>query len=315
MGRVWRPWVAPGWRPYTHGRWVWTSVGWTWVAYEPWGWIPHHFGHWAYAPAGWVWVPGTTWHPGNVTWVSHGGWVGWYPCAPRGWSHFNRGAHRGYSAGYAHGYGHGYDDGWRDARYATWVDWKHLGTAEDVSRHAVTHSRVTRLTAPGDVEILDRGPTRAAVEARTRQPVTRAALEHRSLKIDGRTVSVARPVGVAVDDGLRRSAPRTVETALAPAARQRPSDGAPASDSAVLTRTVRPETPRTASPATRSTVPAARSSAVVIDDHVVRSMRPQASSVAAVVPASRSRPAAPTRSAAPQLETTRPRPSVKVKAV
>ena len=187
---MWRPWVAPGWRPYTHGRWVWTSVGWTWVAYEPWGWIPHHFGHWAYAPAGWVWVPGTTWHPGNVTWVSHGGWVGWYPCAPRGWSHFNRGAHRGYSAGYAHGYGHGYDDGWRDARYATWVDWKHLGTAEDVSRHAVTHSRVTRLTAPGDVEILDRGPTRAAVEARTRQPVTRAALEHRSLKIDGRTVFV-----------------------------------------------------------------------------------------------------------------------------
>ncbi len=91
LGQVWRPWVAAGWQPYTHGRWVWTSLGWTWVAYEPWGWAPHHYGNWAYSTVGWVWSPGYAYHPGNVVWVSSGIHVGWYPCAPVGWSHFNRG--------------------------------------------------------------------------------------------------------------------------------------------------------------------------------------------------------------------------------
>jgi len=271
LGRVWRPWVAPGWRPYTHGRWVWTSVGWTWVAYEPWGWIPHHFGHWAYAPAGWVWVPGTVWHPGNVTWVSHAGWVGWYPCPPRGWSH----AARGWSRGYAHGYSDGYGDGWRDARYATWVDWRHLGTSEDVSRVAVTEDRISRLDTPGSVEVLARAPSRVAVEARTRQPVTQASLERRAVTIDGRTVTVARPAGVAVDEGLRRSAPRTVETALGRSAR-------PSRPSATAARPV-------ADPSVRS-APTARSKAVVIDDAVVRSMRPRPDGDSATPSETRSRP-------------------------
>ena len=99
LGRVWRPWVAAGWQPYTHGRWVWTSLGWTWVAYEPWGWAPHHYGNWAYSTIGWVWSPGYVYHPGNVVWVSSGVHVGWYPCGPRGWSHYNRGYHHGWRSG------------------------------------------------------------------------------------------------------------------------------------------------------------------------------------------------------------------------
>ena len=286
LGRVWRPWVAPDWRPFTHGRWVWTSVGWTWVAYEPWGWIPHHFGHWAYAPAGWVWVPGTVWHPGNVTWVSHAGWVGWYPCPPRGWSH----AARGWSRGYAHGYADGYGDGWRDARYATWVDWRHLGTSEDVSRVAVTRDRISRLDAPGSVEVLARAPSRVAVEARTRQPVAQASLERRAVTIDGRTVSVARPAGTVVDEGLRRSAPRTVEAALVRSAQ-------PSRPTAAPTR-------RVEVPSVRSTAPAARSNAVVIDDAVVRSMRPRPDGDPATPPASGSRPS--TRVVQPRVAPVRP---------
>ena len=77
LGRVWRPWVATGWQPYSHGRWVWTSLGWTWVAYEPWGWVPHHYGNWAYSTIGWVWSPGYVFHPGNVVWVSSGVHIGW----------------------------------------------------------------------------------------------------------------------------------------------------------------------------------------------------------------------------------------------
>jgi hypothetical protein len=294
LGRVWRPWVAPGWRPYTHGRWVWTSVGWTWVAYEPWGWIPHHFGHWAYAPAGWVWVPGTTWHPGNVTWVSHGGWVGWYPCPPRGWSHANRGWHGGYERGYVHGYdrgyGHGYADGWRDARYATWVEWKHLGTADDVSRHAITHARAARLAAPGAVQVLDSGPSRVAVERRGGQPVAEASLERRTLKVDGRTVSVARPTGTAVDQSLRRSAPRTVETALAPDVRSRVRS---VSSSGAVTRSApkerAPASPQrrpVASPELRRSAQAPRSGDLVIDDRAVRSVRPPVTQRRTEAPAS-----------------------------
>ncbi|MEN8162958.1 MAG: DUF6600 domain-containing protein, partial [Acidobacteriota bacterium] len=33
---AWQPTVAADWRPYTAGRWYWTSVGWSWLAYEPW---------------------------------------------------------------------------------------------------------------------------------------------------------------------------------------------------------------------------------------------------------------------------------------
>ena len=78
LGRVWRPWVTAGWRPYTHGRWVYTSYGWTWVAYEPWGYIPHHYGHWAHAAYGWVWVPGYTYHASRVVWVHAGSYIGYF---------------------------------------------------------------------------------------------------------------------------------------------------------------------------------------------------------------------------------------------
>jgi hypothetical protein len=80
-GRVWRPRVRAGWRPYRCGRWTWSvRFGWFWVSYEPWGWVPFHYGRWAYSPHyGWVWVPGNVWGPGWVAW-SHGpGWIGWTP--------------------------------------------------------------------------------------------------------------------------------------------------------------------------------------------------------------------------------------------
>ena len=39
-GRVWQPYEVPrGWRPYTHGRWVWTDeYGWYWASAFTWGW-------------------------------------------------------------------------------------------------------------------------------------------------------------------------------------------------------------------------------------------------------------------------------------
>ncbi|MEE4274011.1 MAG: DUF6600 domain-containing protein [Thermoanaerobaculales bacterium] len=218
LGRVWRPWVAASWRPYAHGRWVWTSLGWTWVAYEPWGWMPHHYGNWAYSTVGWVWTPGTTYHPGNVVWVGSGSYVGWYPCAPRGWSHAHRATHHAWNDGYRHGYGDGYQDGWRDARYATWVprsrimadNVSHHAVGHEVATHAVAHSRVTPMAAP---------PSKRAVERMVGRSVPETRVVERNSTVGGRNVRVVRPE--VSGESVRRHAADTVKRALAPVARER----------------------------------------------------------------------------------------------
>jgi hypothetical protein len=98
-GNVWRPTaVAPGWAPYSAGRWAWEDwYGWTWVSYDPWGWAPYHYGRWFFAPRwGWCWYPGAIgvrhyWSPALVGWFGFGGGggfgfgfgnLGWVPLAP-----------------------------------------------------------------------------------------------------------------------------------------------------------------------------------------------------------------------------------------
>jgi hypothetical protein len=81
---VWRPYhVSRGWRPYMHGRWVWTSYGWYWVSYEPFGWAVFHYGRWYYDDFyGWVWVPGYEWGPAWVEWRYNDDYIGWAPLPP-----------------------------------------------------------------------------------------------------------------------------------------------------------------------------------------------------------------------------------------
>lgn len=82
-GRVFRPRVSPGWRPYYYGRWEWTSEGWLWVSDEPFGWAAYHYGRWAYdSYQGWLWVPGYQWAPAWVSWRYSLDVVGWAPLAP-----------------------------------------------------------------------------------------------------------------------------------------------------------------------------------------------------------------------------------------
>ncbi|HZS07934.1 MAG TPA: DUF6600 domain-containing protein [Blastocatellia bacterium] len=84
-GWVWTPaGVSFGWRPYTHGHWVWTDYGWTWVSRWRWGWAPFHYGRWFHhSHHGWVWVPGTVWGPAWVVWRHQPGWIGWAPMPPQ----------------------------------------------------------------------------------------------------------------------------------------------------------------------------------------------------------------------------------------
>jgi hypothetical protein len=80
-GWVWRPnGVWDDWRPYTYGRWVYTSQGWTWSSFFPWGWAAFHYGSWAHMDyMGWVWVPGIEWAPAWVIWRNSDSYIGWAP--------------------------------------------------------------------------------------------------------------------------------------------------------------------------------------------------------------------------------------------
>jgi hypothetical protein len=221
LGQVWRPWVSTGWQPYTHGRWMWTSQGWTWIAYEPWGWVPHHYGNWAFSTIGWVWTPGYAYHPGNVVWVSTGVHLGWYPYAPVGWSHASRGYHHGWRDGYAsghwNGYSQGYADGWRDARYATWVPRSQV-TAENIAHHRVGHEAATYAVARSRVTVMAGSPTRNQVEGYAGRPVPEARIIERKATVDGREVRMVRPEGQ--EQTVRRHGASTVERALNPKARR-----------------------------------------------------------------------------------------------
>jgi hypothetical protein len=76
--------VPAGWRPYTIGRWAYTTYGLTWVSDEPWGYITYHYGSWAEDPVfGWIWVPGRVWGPAWVAWQASDEYIGWAPLPPR----------------------------------------------------------------------------------------------------------------------------------------------------------------------------------------------------------------------------------------
>jgi hypothetical protein len=97
-GMAWTPTVIEAdWQPYRTGHWIWQDPwGWTWVAVEPWGWAPYHYGRWVNASSRWWWVPGArslrvVYAPalvafcgGGPGWSNGGGgFVGWFPLAPR----------------------------------------------------------------------------------------------------------------------------------------------------------------------------------------------------------------------------------------
>lgn len=105
-GPLWMPsGVAPGWAPYTTGRWAWVQPwGWTWVDVSPWGFAPFHYGRWVQRGPYWAWSPGRyvarpVYSPALVGWVGGppvyrpgvtidisiglGGRRNWYPLSPR----------------------------------------------------------------------------------------------------------------------------------------------------------------------------------------------------------------------------------------
>ena len=98
-GYLWRPlYVAPGWAPYTEGRWDPWYGDHVWISREPFGYVTHHYGTWVYNGGYWFWAPpvtavsihfvhpslriGLAWYPGRVAWFHVGTSIGWIPLAP-----------------------------------------------------------------------------------------------------------------------------------------------------------------------------------------------------------------------------------------
>ena len=93
-GSVWVPAdVAPGWVPYSTGRWIWDPrFGWTWLDTAPWGWAPYHYGRWVFVGNYWAWAPGPivvrpVYAPALVVFLGGPTVVGGRPLcwAPLGW--------------------------------------------------------------------------------------------------------------------------------------------------------------------------------------------------------------------------------------
>jgi len=273
LGRVWRPWVATGWRPYTWGRWVYTSYGWTWVAYEPWGYVPHHYGSWAMTSFGWVWVPAYVYRPANVTWITCGSYVGWYAAPPPGWSHARHTWRKAYDAGhydgYRQGYDHGYAAGWREARYASFVPWNRM-TSQNIAAVATSGSRFRQL-GPGRVKVLPASPSRVRVQrALGGQAIPTVRVSERTVSMGGRTLRAVRPAGVeasiaehsrqAVRRSLSPSIVRTFDRGARVTAPSSHTNGAtPPTPSSRATRHSRPSVARRTRPmtATRNVSPRA----------------------------------------------------------
>ncbi|MBI5730995.1 MAG: hypothetical protein HY963_07645 [Ignavibacteriales bacterium] len=92
---VWRPHgIHSRWRPYSEGRWSWTSNGWYWDSYEPFGWATYHYGRWYNDDYyGWIWIPDYDWAPAWVEWRYDDDYIGWAPLPPYARFEINFGIH------------------------------------------------------------------------------------------------------------------------------------------------------------------------------------------------------------------------------
>lgn len=102
---AWKPTImVRTWKPYFHGRWVWSDYGWYWYSYEPFGHIVYHYGRWYYDDYyGWIWIPDYEWAPAWVEWRYTDTYIGWAPLSPYGTFSISIGIHftRNYSIHYS----------------------------------------------------------------------------------------------------------------------------------------------------------------------------------------------------------------------
>ncbi len=169
-GNVWRPInVQHGWRPYLHGRWIWTDYGWYWLSNEPFGWATFHYGRWQYDDYyGWIWIPDDVWGPAWVEWRYSDDYIGWAPLPPT--------AHFSFSIGFS------FDVGWNaPVHYWNFVPCRsftsvtihdYVQPVERTRRFFGSTRSVRNIEADGE-RVINRGVDVGFVERRTRTRIER----------------------------------------------------------------------------------------------------------------------------------------------
>ncbi len=174
------------WRPYTHGHWVYTDAGWTWISEEQFGWATYHYGRWIrLRSVGWVWVPGEQWAPAWVSWRRGGEYVGWAPLPPE--AQFDR------QIGIQNWADNYYDIGPEQYAFVPANEFGRKLTSREIvptERNVTIINQTTNVTniVYNNSVVVDRGPSYEDLRSGSRQPIERFRLERTANATDERPV-------------------------------------------------------------------------------------------------------------------------------
>ncbi|MEO5754547.1 MAG: DUF6600 domain-containing protein [Chthoniobacterales bacterium] len=279
-GYVFQPRQAASrdWRPYTHGHWVYTDAGWTWISEEKFGWATYHYGRWIrLRSVGWVWVPGEQWAPAWVSWRRGNDYVGWAPLPPE--AQFNR------QTGIQHWADNYYDIGPEQYAFVPANEFGRKLTPREIvptERNVTIINQTTNVTniVYNNSVIVDRGPSYEDLRARSRQTIQRFRLERTQNATEDRPVFRGEVVALPTIDfhpaeraarpnRIVRNIPQPVvergwsgikDTQAAEKARTKMKSEATPPANLPPKKFVRPKTPA-ATPAPPATTPAPRATA------------------------------------------------------
>ena len=242
FGQAWVPYASHDWRPYTYGRWIWTSHGWYWQGYEPWAWLAYHYGHWIWnSQFGWSWIPDYDWHPGHVIWAQGHDTIGWMPAPPSGYDYS-----RGYldyigednqfdyydddfgyydDEDYSYG-GPYYDPRYRDLYYNPNYDkigfnlWIFIGNShfgyDNYSDYYLDQDYTRYVFERRVIRISSRPVKRTVMERVIRQNIVEIPVVEKEIETEKKRVRVIVPLG-GEEEKVRKNANRVVKEVIAPA--------------------------------------------------------------------------------------------------
>jgi hypothetical protein len=267
FGRVWKPYAAQGWRPYTFGHWINNQrYGQMWEGYEPWAWVGYHYGNWIYdRNYGWVWIPGYEWSPGRVTWAHSFGSIGWMPTPPRGYDYsrgylsnvgqYNQFSYNDSDFG-ANNYNYGgpyYDPRYRDMYYNqaamglisllwNFIDDRHYGD-DNYANYSLGPDYTRQVFDRRMVRITNRPIDRPVLEQFLGRRVQETPVDVRQFQTDRQAIQVVVPQGTGALERIRQNGRAVVRDVIAPgfAQKQRNFKGQNSVNKVVVSKMFRQE--------------------------------------------------------------------------